>query len=188
MSRMVRTAAFVLVAVSVVGAAVAIAASGAKTGKSGKMTPAERGKYLVSVMGCGDCHTPGTFYGAPIMSRFLAGGEMGWAGPWGVVYARNLTPDPETGLGKWTPEQMAHVIRTGNRPDGRQLAPIMPWMNFANLTDEDVMAIVAYLRSLPAVKHKVPDVVPPDQVASGPVLSFPPPSAWDLPPASAEGH
>ena len=188
MSRMFRTAAIVLVAASVVGAAVALAASGAKSDKAGKMTPAERGKYLVTVMGCGDCHTPGTLYGGPNMSRYLAGSELGWTGPWGVVCARNLTSDPETGLGKWTVEQIAHAIRTGNRPDGRQLAPIMPWMNFANLTDSDATAIASYLKTVPAVSHKVPEPVPPGQTPSGPALVFPPPSAWDAPVGMGEGH
>src|SRR5689334_8822018 len=56
---------------------------------------AARGGYLVSIAGCNDCHTPGTFYGAPDHARLLSGSEMGWAGPWGTVYAANLTPDRE---------------------------------------------------------------------------------------------
>lgn len=141
----------------------------------------ERGKYLVMSIGCNDCHTPGTFYGAPDFSRFLSGSEMGWAGPWGVVYAANLTPDPETGLGKWSKEEIAKAIRSGNRPDGRQLAVAMPWMNFSHLTDGDAMAIAAYLKSLPPVKHAVPKPLAPGAEVTGPVLSFPPPSAWDAP-------
>jgi mono/diheme cytochrome c family protein len=154
------------------------AAKGAK-GKDAERLA--RGKYLVTVMGCTDCHTPGTFYGDPDMSRFLSGSEMGWAGPWGIVYAANLTPDLETGLGSWTADEIAKAIRTGNRPDGRQLAAIMPWLNFSNLTSEDALAMAHYLLSLKPVKHEVPKPLPPGVEAKGPVHTFPPPSAWDAP-------
>ncbi len=142
-----------------------------------------RGQYLVTVQGCGDCHTPGTLYGSPDFGRRLAGSELGWRGPWGVSYPRNLTPDPETGLGKWTEKQIVDAIRTGMRPDGRPLEPPMPWPNLTRLTDEDAYAIAAYLKSLPPVKHRVPDVVPPDQAkdVTGSIMDFPPPSAWDAP-------
>lgn len=158
--------------------------------KGGKDKVLERGKYLTTILGCNDCHTPGTFYGAPDMKRFLSGTEMGWEGPWGVVYAANLTPDEETGLGEWNEADVVRAIRTGNRPDGRQLAPIMPWMNFAAMTDEDAMAVARYLRSLPAVKHRVPAPVAPGAEVTGPVLRFPPPSAWDAPREGqgGEGH
>lgn len=146
-----------------------------------------RGKYLVSIMACNDCHTPGTFYGAPDAERFLSGSEMGWVGPWGVVYAANLTPEPETGLGKWTAEQIAKAIRTGNRPDGRQLAVVMPWLNFSNLTDDDAMAIANYLKSLKPVAHAVPKPLEPGVEVKGPALAFPPPSAWDAPRDAPEG-
>jgi len=137
-----------------------------------------RGRYLVAISGCADCHTPGTLWGAPDTTRSLSGSEMGWVGPWGVAYAANLTPD-STGLGAWSEEQIVTAIRTGNRPDGRQLAPIMPWMNLAHLTDEDAHAIAAYLKSLPPVVHRVPSPVPPGQKAEGSLLHVPPPSAWD---------
>lgn len=140
-----------------------------------------KGQYLVTIMGCNDCHTPGTFYGAPDMTRFLSGSELGWVGPWGVVYAANLTPDDETGLGKWTPAQIAKTIRSGNRPDGRQLAPAMPWLNYSALTESDALAIATYLKSLKPVKHAVPKPVEPGGKAEGPLLAFPPPPAWDAP-------
>jgi len=139
----------------------------------------KRGKYLMDAMPCVDCHTPGTFYGSPDVTRMYSGSEVGWVGPWGVAYARNLTPDDETGLGKWTEEQIATAIRTGNRPDGRQLAPIMPWMSFSHLTHDDALAMAAYLKTIPAVKHKVPDPVPPGQQVTGATVAFPPPPAWD---------
>jgi len=150
--------------------------------RNGEMTPAEkvaRGKYLVSVIGCNDCHTPGTFYGASDTTRFLSGSELGWVGPWGVAYAANLTSDPETGLGTWSEDQIVAAIRTGARPDGRPLAPIMPWIDFANLTDADAHSIAAYLMTLPAVKHQVPKIVPPGEKLPAGTIAFPPPPAWD---------
>ncbi len=162
------------------------AAAPAKAGKPSAAKIA-RGKYLVSVIGCNDCHTPGTFYGAPDMSRFLSGSEMGWEGPWGVVYASNLTPDQETGLGYWSEDEIVKTLKTGNRPDGRQLAPVMPWLNFSQLSDDDAHAIAAYLLSLPPVKHAVPEPVAPGKTANGPVLRFPPPSAWDAPRTAPSG-
>lgn len=171
-----------VVAVLVATGAAAAALAGAPQAKKGATAhdaKLKRGKYLTNAMPCIDCHTPGTLWGAPDVTRNYSGSEMGWSGPWGVVYARNLTPDEETGLGKWTEEQIATAIRTGNRPDGRQLAEAMPWKSFANLTHEDALAIASYLKTLPPVKHKVPDPVPPGQPVSGSVLTFPAPSAWD---------
>jgi len=116
-----------------------------------------RGKYLVTIGGCTDCHTPGYFLGEPDMSRYLGGSDVGFEVPGlGVFVGRNLTPDRETGLGDWTDEQIAKALTTGERPDGRQLAPIMPYHAYANLTEEDVQAIVAFLRSIPPVKNEVP--------------------------------
>jgi len=142
----------------------------------------ERGRYLVTVSGCNDCHTPGYLYGQPDMNRMLSGSEIGWPGPWGLAFAANLTPDEETGLGKWSDEEVLAAIQNGQRPDGRMLAPIMPYMNFMNLTDEDAKAIVAYLRSIPAVKHEEPAPVPPGEKYDGSAIVFPAPPAWDVPP------
>ena len=120
-------------------------------------TQAQRGKYLVSIIPCTDCHTPGTFLGKPDMKRFLSGSEVGFEIPGlGVFYGPNLTPDDDTGLGKWTKEQIATAITTGRRPDGRILAPAMPVESFKHLTQEDALAIAAYLKTLPAIKNKVP--------------------------------
>ena len=141
-----------------------------------------RGRYLATALGCGDCHTPGTLYGAPDTTRMLSGSEVGWQGPWGVSYARNLSPDSLTGIGTWTSEQIVNAIRTGQRPDGsHQLLPPMPWPDFAILTDKDAYAVAAFLKSIPAVSHKVPDIVPPGQKPKGPVIVVPPPSPWDSP-------
>ncbi len=116
----------------------------------------QRGEYLVAFGGCSDCHTPGYFFGKPDLTRFLAGSDVGFSIPGlGVFAGRNLTPDKNTGLGDWTSEQIAAAIQTGVRPDGRILAPIMPWRDFAHLSKTDAMAIAAYLKSIPAVENRV---------------------------------
>ena len=116
-----------------------------------------RGKYLVTLGLCTDCHTPGYFFGKPDMTRFLGGSEVGFQIPeLGVFHGPNLTPDAETGLGRWSADDIVRAIQTGTRPDGRMLAPIMPWHAFAELTKQDAQAIAAFLKSLPAVSNKVP--------------------------------
>ena len=116
-----------------------------------------RGKYLVTFGGCVDCHTPGYFFGKPDMPKALSGSEVGFEIPeLGVFYGPNLTPDKETGLGTWTKAQIVTALQKGTRPDGRMLAPIMPWRAFANLTKRDAEAIATYLQSLPSIKNKVP--------------------------------
>lgn len=115
-----------------------------------------RGKYLVTIGSCNDCHTPGSLMGEPDMKRYLGGSDVGFAVPGlGVFVGPNLTPDKETGLGTWTKRQIVTAITTGKRPDGRVLAPIMPYEAFAHLTRADAWAIAAYLKSLKPVKHKV---------------------------------
>lgn len=104
-----------------------------------------------------DCRTPGYFFCKPDMTRYLGGSDVGFQMPGlGVFYAPNLTPDKETGLGNWSAEEIRTAFQTGVRPDGRILAPIMPWRALANLTDKDTKAIVAFLQSLPPVKNKPP--------------------------------
>jgi mono/diheme cytochrome c family protein len=117
----------------------------------------ERGKYLVRIMGCTDCHTPGHFLGHPDGAKYLGGSDVGFGIPnVGVFVGPNLTSDKETGLGKWSFKQIVTAITTGVRPDGRMLAPIMPWRGFAGLTPADAEAIAAYLKSTPPVSNKVP--------------------------------
>jgi mono/diheme cytochrome c family protein len=175
-----------LVMVSLVSGFVALSCASGKpeTAAIPKPDPVVRGRYLVTIMSCNDCHTPGFLYGAPDTTRLLSGSELGWTGPWGVVHARNLTPDSTTGIGTWTKEQIVHALRTGNTPDGRQLAAIMPWMNYSSILDEDdAMAIAAYLKSLPPIHHKNLDVIRPNQKPTGALITFSPPPAWDVPPA-----
>ena len=137
-----------------------------------------RGKYLVAIAGCNDCHTPGYFFGKPDMARFLGGSDVGFEMPGlGTFVGPNLTPDRATGLGSWTDAQVVTALQKGERPDGRMLAPIMPWHAFANLTPQDAQAVVAFLRSLPPVKNKVPGPFGPAEKPTGFVMKIVPPAA-----------
>lgn len=135
----------------------------------------EHGKYLVSIMGCTDCHTSGHFFGHPDMTRFLGGSDVGFLVPGlGVFVGPNLSSDKETGLGNWTAKQIVTAITTGERPDGRMLAPSMPWRGFANLTNTDALAIATYLKSLPPISNKVPGPFGPQEKPTVFVLSIQP--------------
>ena len=136
----------------------------------------ERGKYLVTISGCNDCHTPGYFFGKPDMSRFLGGSDVGFEIPGlGVFVGPNITPDKETGIGRWTAEEIVAAIQTGVRPDSRILAPIMPWHAFAYLTEKDAMAIRAFLQSLEPVSNKVPGPFGPGEKVSSFMFRIMPP-------------
>lgn len=155
----------------------------------------KRGEYLVSIAGCHDCHTPKimTDKGQEFdMSRALSGHPEGsevpeidlslmgkWVlfamdltaavGPWGVTFSANLTPDDQTGTGGWTSENFVNAMRTGKHmgiADGRPIMPPMPWFVVANMTDEDLNSVFAYLRSLPPIKNKVPDPILMENIAS----------------------
>lgn len=133
----------------------------------------ERGKYLVTLGGCTDCHTPGYFFGKPDMSRMFGGSEVGFEMPGlGTFYGPNLTPDKATGLGDWSEGDIVTAIQTGVRPDGRTLAPIMPWRALANLTPADAQAIAAFLKSLPPVENKVPGPFGPSEKPSSFVMKI----------------
>lgn len=143
----------------------------------------KRGKYLVTLGGCNDCHTPGYFLGKPDMARFLGGSEVGFEIPGlGVFHGPNLTPDQDTGLGKWSTTEIITAITAGKRPDGRMLAPVMPSHAFASLTREDSRAIVAFLKSLPPVKNKVPGPFGPSEKPTSFVMKVVAPEA---PPAGS---
>jgi mono/diheme cytochrome c family protein len=123
-----------------------------------------RGHYLVTIAGCSDCHTPGALLGTPDMKRYLGGSDVGFAIPGaGVFVGENLTPDKETGLGKWTDDQIIAAFRTGKTPEGRELSPVMPYPALSHLSDEDARAIVAFLKSLPAVNNQVRNFGPNDK-------------------------
>ena len=138
-------------------ALVALATIGSQRADAADSKLAERGKYLVTIASCTDCHTTGHFLGKPDMTRHLGGSEVGFEIPGlGIFYGPNLTPDDATGLGRWSEEDIVTAIRTGKRPDGRMLAPVMPWAALAALSDADAAAIAAYLKSLPPVSNTVP--------------------------------
>jgi len=139
----------------------------------------EHGEYLVELLGCGACHTDGALEGVPDFDRALAGSRIGiaYSNPLGtdrpgVIYPANLTPDEETGIGAWSDIQIERAIRAGlGRHAGKQIAA-MPWQGYAKLTQEDMTAIVAYLRSIKPVSHKVPDEVFAGQEAEHPFVYF----------------
>lgn len=163
------------------------AADAAADAAKAKSARIERGRYLVQVTSCGDCHTPGTFYGTPDPARALSGSEIGWKGPWGVSYAANITPDLDTGIGYWTEAELAKTLRSGLRPDGSALLAPMPVASTMMLSEADATAIATYLLSLKPVSHEVPKALKPGVEPKGPVIEFPAPPAWDAPRAPAAG-
>ena len=128
-----------------------------------------RGKYLVTIGNCTDCHTDGFLLGQPSEERYLAGAQNGWFIPGlGVMYPPNLTPDPETGLGKWSKRDIVRALKEGVRPDGSAINPPMPIVNTRMLTDEDAYAIASFLKSMKPVRHKTPKNPVAQEQAPGP--------------------
>jgi hypothetical protein len=186
--------ALTLCAVAAFGLACAKQEASTTTGatSTSSMTTAdsiELGRRMTMVGACNDCHTPGTFYGSADTTRRLSGSELGWTGPWGTSYPRNITPDVETGIGSWSAHDIVVAIREGHRPDGSPLLPPMPWPMYASFNDLEAYSIAVYLKSIPAVKHEVPKVDPPGKPASRPAFLVPAPPAWDAPktPPAGEG-
>jgi len=143
-----------------------------------------RGRYLVIIAGCSDCHTPGALIGTPDMKRYLGGSDIGFSIPGqGVFVGQNLTPDKETGLGSWTAEQIVTAMRQGKTPEGRQLSGVMPYTALSHLTDEDAFAIAAFLQSLPPVNNKVQNYRSGETVPIS-VSAVLPPAAYNALPAS----
>lgn len=131
-----------------------------------------RGEYLARIMDCGGCHTGGALTGQPDPRLHLAGSGIGFAIPdLGVFYPPNLTPDRETGLGGWSEADIMRAVRTGVRPDGRILAPVMPWHAYAALNDADARALARYLRSLPPVRNEVPRMAGASETPPAPYLT-----------------
>ncbi len=148
----------------------------------------ERGRYLVTTSGCADCHTPlkmGPTGPTPDTARSFAGHPEGlvmppvpalptgpwqvvssatntaWAGPWGISFTANLTPDPDTGLGRWNAQDFVQTLRTGRHIGrGRTLLPPMPTA-YGQMNDDDLIAMFTYLRTLAPVRNRVPAPVPP---------------------------
>ncbi len=163
---------------------------------SNKMTPQEqvaRGRYLVNLGGCNDCHSPKimTQMGpVPDTTRLLSGhpanqplaaidpqatagnwiltdgGTTTWVGPWGISYTANLTPDSATGLGAWTADDFIRTMRTGKHfGTGRMILPPMPWEAIGKLNDNDLRDIFAYLQSIKPINNRVPAPVPPNMLS-----------------------
>jgi cytochrome c553 len=170
------------------GTAVAQAPKERPTSKSQLSPSAKRGEYLVTIAGCNDCHTPfklGKAGPEPDMARMLSGhpesmrmppppkleapwGMAGavtntaWHGPWGTSFTANLTPDKETGLGAWTEQEFIDALRSGrHRGRGRPILPPMPWQMVGKMTDEDLKAVFAYFQSVPPIRNRVPEPIPP---------------------------
>ncbi|MCL5778188.1 cytochrome c [Limibaculum sp. FT325] len=142
-----------------------------QAGRAGDADMVARGAYLVAIMDCTGCHTQHSPDFEPIEGMHLAGSGMGFdMGPMGIVWPPNLTPDA-TGLAAWSDAEIVAAVRTGVRPDGRVLVPIMPWRSYAALSDEDAAALVAYLRSLPPVSNTVPGPIGPGEAATAPYLT-----------------
>lgn len=120
-------------------------------------TPVKRGEYLVTVAGCTDCHTP-QVKGQPMKGLEFAGG-MPFKGPWGDVASANITPDA-SGISYYDEALFVQVLRTGY-VKARELNQIMTWWDYRGMTDEDLKAVFAYLRTLPPVKHRVDNSEPP---------------------------
>lgn len=114
-----------------------------------------RGKYLAEgVVACANCHIARNDKGQPLFDQGLSGGMLFDDAAF-QAYAPNITPDPETGIGKWTDAQLAKAIREGIRPDGRLIGPPMPVPFYRNLSDTDLAAIITYLKAQPAIRHEV---------------------------------
>ena len=135
----------------VLGLAAALAAAGAAAAE----TPLERGTYLVNRVGaCGNCHTPRQ-QGVPDLSKKFSGGFQTFDEPWFTVKGANITPDKETGIGGWSDDALKKALLTGVRPNGITVATVMPYPFYRMMIPSDVDAIVAYLRSLPAIRNEV---------------------------------
>ena len=190
----IATTALIISAAVVLTGLLATASVGANQSapsKASATTRVERGEYLVWAMGCNDCHTPwkmGPKGPEMDMSRRLSGHPSdlkmppapalppgpwvsvtaatmtAWAGPWGVSFTANLTPDKETGLGDWTEEQFIATMKTGrHQGKGRALLPPMPYFNLAGLNDDDIKSVFAYLQSLTPVRNRVPAPIDPPE-------------------------
>jgi mono/diheme cytochrome c family protein len=155
----------------------------------------ERGKYLVAILACGDCHTPkrmGPNGPEDDPTRLLMGHPEGakiqplpkladtpwmaatnldgtvWLGPWGISFAMNLTPDENTGIGSWSEAAFVGSIKTGKHMGAsRPILPPMPWPAYRNLSDEDLSSIYAYLRTIKPIRNRIPDPAPPAAPPAG---------------------
>ena len=185
---MPRTWIVILCCIAVM-AALALTGCRTKPAEAEETASVERGRYLVTATGCGDCHSPkkmGPQGPVEDTARRLAGHPEGsdlpappalgagpwiataswdqtaWAGPWGVSYATNLTPDENTGIGSWSEDTFVKALKSGRHMGvARPILPPMPWTSLRYLSDTDLRSMYAYLRTLPPVHNRVPEPVPP---------------------------
>ena len=162
--------------------ALSLAVAPALRAQSASESKVERGRYLVGITGCHDCHSPKLPGGMkPVPDLLLSGrpqttkvpsaapGEVhasedltAWAGGWGQSVASNLTPDPATGLGmRYTEAKFVQAMRTGKKPEGVAIMPPMPVDVYVNMKDDDLKAIYAYLKTIPAIRNAVRAGLPP---------------------------
>ena len=154
--------------------ALVFAAASGSAQQQPKQRQLPRGEYLATIMDCGGCHTGGVLAGQPDPKLHLAGSDIGFGVPGlGVFYPPNLTPDRETGLGSWSEADIVRAVRQGVRPDGRELAPVMPWRNYAALTDEDARALARHLKGLAPVRNATPQITGVSETAPAPYLCSP---------------
>lgn len=140
----------------VAGSALGCLATVAVTGSALAQTPVQRGGYLVNgILTCGNCHTPRGPGGVWDVSKQLSGGPQTWDEATFKVKGANITPDAATGIGKWSDADIERALLTGVRPNGTQIAPIMPYGFYKVFTPADISAVVAYLKSVPAVSNAV---------------------------------
>jgi hypothetical protein len=118
---------------------------------------AERGRYLVTIGACGDCHTTPGGQGPQFDTMYLAGGSKSVRRAHGTYVSMNLTPDKDTGIGAWTDTDITRVLKSGLAPDGRPIpGQLMPWPAYSQWTDEDMRAVMVYLRHTAPVVHRIP--------------------------------
>jgi mono/diheme cytochrome c family protein len=132
----------------------------------------KHGEYLANIMDCGGCHTTGALIGKPDPAMYVAGSTVGFQLPGlGIFYPPNLTPDNDTGLGKWSEADIIKAVRTGERPDGRMLVPVMPYHSYAKLNNADASALATYLKSLKPISHQAPAMVGANGKATAPYMT-----------------
>jgi mono/diheme cytochrome c family protein len=141
-----------MIRLGMVGLAALLATATAASGQ----TPIARGDYLVNgLLTCNNCHTPRGPGGVLDVSKQFSGGPQTFDEPTFTAKGANITSDPETGIGKWSMDDIKHALRTGMRPNGAQLAPVMPYAFYKVFTPGDIDAVAAYIHSIPAVSNKV---------------------------------
>ena len=185
---------FSLIGIVILGLIIFQSIPNAFSSKNEQTDLIKRGEYLVTIGGCHDCHSPKKMMAmGPVVDEslnysgfqaglklpevnmkligpgkwdgFMAHGLTAFVGHWGATFAANLTPDNSTGIGKWTEKTFIDALRNGKHAGaGRPILPPMPWQNVAKATDDDLKAMLAYFKSLPPIKNKVPAPIPPDQL------------------------